>query len=185
MQPSGMEDLDSLMQVVLLDTETVDKEKKDEEEVPDRIELNAEFVANYMNDAQRLEEDEDYDIKLVEAVNDANARLYACLDRINTLAFRPGEIKHIELQQLILACMETFDQAREPQERLKEAFGVLRVNVHEFTVLSKEVLIHRPPHKTLLEPGQLPLVSVTTPTLGPQISDEEMLLSEVGLKISL
>jgi hypothetical protein len=177
------ENIDQLLQAVLFEAAAGEDEEKDA--VPAAIVYNAEFVASYMSDAQRLEEDEEYDIKLVEAVHEAGARLYACLDRVNTLAFRPGEIKHVELQQLNLACMEANEHAREAVERLKDAFGVLRNNVHELTVLSKDVLIHRPLHKTLLEPGQLPSVNVTTPTLGPQISDEEMLLSDVGLKISL
>ncbi len=104
---------------------------------------------------------------------------------IRALAYRPGKIKHVHLQELVTRYDE---QGRLPCERHRqhEKAMVTQVldNVDQLCRLTVDAAMHRPVDMALAEPGVPLQVAVDTPTNGPRVSDQEFLLHNFGLDIS-
>lgn len=148
--------------------------------------LTAETTADFITDAERLEDNLNYEQEQWNTLKERFDDWDLHLERLRTLAFvDQGTILRLPLQALVIQLTEAVSAIQQQIGRVQDDQEVVRDNFQDLKKMMLDVMANRPTaHRPLLGPGKLLEVDVTTPTLGKPVTDEDKLLREFGISLT-
>jgi hypothetical protein len=153
--------------------------------VPPRPTISAQTAAAHTADYEDLVASEQHEDTLWEQVARMRAQVRHVAESLKTLATRStGVIKRVDLMEQSILLDAALGNSDRAVDTVRNTSREIRRNQRVMNNSAVDVLIHRPAHHALLAPDEPVRVSTDTPTLGPKISDEAMLLRGKGLNLS-
>jgi hypothetical protein len=150
--------------------------------LPPRPVLDAQFAADFVERYRELEENErivgDMWAQLIDALHgheDAIKSLHKCV-------FAPEPPGLLDMQACVHRVLATYRAVAPAASFLRQAWAVAGPGLDDMSMLAADVLAHRPAQMALFtHPGAPLQAPIDTPTLGPRLTDDQVLLEDYGL----